>query len=60
MTSLYNVTKQIAMSFLIKCNKYSKEQLTSDLCDKLFDESVMEYCTREKINFGEVEEETQI
>lgn len=55
---MYNVTKQIAMSFLFKCNKYSKEQLTSDLCDMLFDEAVTEYCTREKINFGEVEEVT--
>lgn len=50
--------KQIAMSFHFKCNKYSKEQLTSDLCDRLFDEAVTEYCTREKINFGEVEKET--
>ena len=55
---MYNATKQIAMSFHFKCNKYPKEQLTSALCDMLFDESVAEYCTREKINFGEVEKET--
>ena len=42
--------KWIADAYRIKCDKYKPEQLTSELCDKLFDEAFNEYCTMVHIN----------
>lgn len=40
--------KLIANAFRIKCSKY--ENLTPELCDKLFDEALNECYTMKKIN----------
>lgn len=50
---LYDVIKDITMSFYNKCSKYSKEQLTPEFCDMLFDETVNEQCMINKINSAE-------
>lgn len=50
--------KQIAISFHIKCDKYSKDKLTPELMDVLFREAFDEYVTMCDINgeFAEVED----
>jgi hypothetical protein len=47
---LYEAIKQIATRFHIKCSKYSKEELTMQMREILFDEAFNEYCTMENIN----------
>lgn len=47
---LVEVIKEISMSFYNKCSKYPKEQLTPELRDMLFDETVNEQCMMNKIN----------
>lgn len=45
---MYEDIKWIANAFRIKCSKY--ENLTPELCDKLFDEAFNEYTTFNTIN----------
>ena len=47
---LYESIKQIATMFYIKCNKYSKEELTIQLREVLFDEAFNEFCTMTNTN----------
>lgn len=47
---MYEDIKWIANAFRIKCSKYTKEQLTLELCDILFDEAFKEYCNINAIN----------
>jgi hypothetical protein len=47
---MYEDIKWIANAFRIKCSKYTKEELTLELRDKLFDEAFNEYSTMENIN----------
>lgn len=47
---MYEDIKWIANQFRIKCSKYSKEELTPELCDILFDEAYKEYCTINETN----------
>ena len=47
---MYEDIKWIANNYRIKCDKYSKEDLTPELCDQLFDKAFNEYCTINKIN----------
>lgn len=47
---MYNTIKDIAMLYQIKCSKYAKEDLTNELCDVLFDETLAEYQTMNEIN----------
>jgi len=47
---LYEAIKHIATVFYIKCNKYSKEELTLELREKLFAEAFNEFRTMVAIN----------
>ena len=47
---MYEDIKWIADAYRIKCDKYKPKQLTSELCDKLFDEAFNEYRMMERIN----------
>lgn len=47
---MYEDIKWIANLFRIKCSKYTKDQLTPEFCDILFDEAYNEYCTINQIN----------
>jgi hypothetical protein len=47
---LYDTIKHIATMYHIKCSKYTKEELTPEMRDLLFDEAFDEYCTMEDIN----------
>ena len=47
---LYEAIKNIATRFYIKCNKYSKEELTIQMREILFDEAFGEFCKMERIN----------
>ena len=47
---LYDAIKQISTMFYIKCNKYSKEELTFPLRETLFNEAFNEFCTMNSIN----------
>lgn len=47
---MYEAMKHIATAFYIKCNKYTKEELTLEMRDILFDEAFEEYCTMVNIN----------
>lgn len=47
---MYETIKHIATLFYIKCSKYTKEELTSEFRDTLFDEVFNEYCTMESVN----------
>ena len=47
---MYNTIKDIAMLYQIKCSKYAKEDLTNELCEVLFDETLAEYQTMNEIN----------
>lgn len=47
---MYEDIKWIANQYRIKCSKYSKEELTPELCDILFDEAFRAYCIINEIN----------
>lgn len=47
---MYEDMKWIADAYRIKCNKYTKEQLTPELCDILFAEAFCEYRMMNAIN----------
>lgn len=47
---MYEDIKWIANAYRIKCSKYKPEELTPDLCDRLFDEAYNEYMTMGYIN----------
>lgn len=47
---MYEDMKWIADAYRIKCSKYTKEELTPELCDVLFDEAYNEYCMMNHIN----------
>lgn len=47
---MYEDIKWIADAYRIKCSKYTKEELTPDLCDELFNEVYNEYMTMNYIN----------
>ena len=47
---MYEDIKWIADAYRIKCSKYTKEQLTPELLDILFDEAFKEYCMINHIN----------
>lgn len=47
---MYEDIKWIADAYRIKCSKYTKEELTPDLCDELFKEAYNEYMTMNYIN----------
>ena len=47
---LYEAIKDIATRFHIKCSKYTKEELTIQMREILFDEAFNEFCTMERIN----------
>ena len=47
---MYNTIKDIAMLYQIKCSKYAKEDLTYELCEVLFDETLAEYQAMNEIN----------
>lgn len=46
---MYEAIKLIATMYYNKCRKYTKEELTPELQDVLFDEAYEEYCTMESI-----------
>ena len=54
---MYEMIKDIATMFYIKCSKYPKEQLTNDFRDILFDE-VIEECIAMGIINSSMEELT--
>ena len=47
---LYEAIKDISTRFYIKCNKYTKEELTIPLREILFEEAFNEFCTMESVN----------
>ena len=47
---MYEDIKWIADAYRIKCSKYTKEELTPELCDELFNEAYNEYMTMNYIN----------
>lgn len=47
---MYEDIKWMANAYRIKCSKYKPEELTPDLCDRLFDEAYNEYMTMGYIN----------
>lgn len=47
---LYEAIKDISTRFYIKCSKYSKEELTIQLREILFEEAFDEFCTMESVN----------
>lgn len=47
---LYEAIKEIATRYHIKCEKYSKEELTIQLREMLFDEAFNEFCTMVGVN----------
>ncbi len=54
----YEVIKEIATMFYIKCSKYPKEMLTQDFRDVLFDEVIEEFAEMVIINSSMAEELT--
>ena len=55
----YEVIKEIATMFYIKCSKYPKEELTKNFRDVLFDEVIEECVEMDIINSSMVEELTE-
>ena len=53
----YEIIKQIATMFYIKCSKYQKEQLTNNFRDILFDEVIEECIAMGIINESMTEKE---
>ena len=47
---MYEDIKWMANTYRIKCSKYKPEELTPELCDRLFDEAYKEYVTMGYIN----------
>ena len=47
---MYEDIKWIANAYRIKCSKYKPEELTPELCDRLFDEAYNEYTMMQIIN----------
>ncbi len=47
---MYEDIKWIADAYRIKCSKYTKEELTPELSDELFNEAYNEYMTMNYIN----------
>lgn len=47
---MYEDIKWMANTYRIKCSKYKPEELTPELCDRLFDEAYKEYITMGYIN----------
>ena len=47
---LYEAIKDISTRFYIKCNKYTKEELTIQMREILFEEAFNEFCTMESVN----------
>ena len=54
----YEIIKQIATMFYIKCSKYSKEELTQNFRDILFDEVIEECIAMDMINSSMADELT--
>ena len=55
---MYDAIKHIANSFQIKCSKYSKEELSPEFRDILFDEAFNEYAEMNHINSKLAEKES--